>query len=120
MGLRNDLTEALGDAFSDPDLLADAVRSFTATHPADGAGSYDPATGSSTPAAEVYSGRGVFGSYAAEDIDGTRVLATDTHLVALQAEVTRAPMVGDRLADLAVVMVKQDPAAATWSVQLRG
>ena len=120
MGLRDDLTEALGDAFGDPELLGDAVRAFTAAHPTGGPGTYNPATGTVDPSTVAYSGRGVFGGFAAREIDGTRVLATDTKLVALQAEVARAPAVGDTLAGLAVIGVAQDPAAATWSIHLRG
>ena len=118
MGMRSDITEALADAFSDPDALADAVRSFTATREAPGV--YNPATGMTEPVVTPYTGRGVFARYGNRDIDGTRVLATDTRLIALQVEVTLAPAVGDRIADMAAIRVDQDPAAVTWIVQLRG
>lgn len=117
MGMRSDITDALAEAFSDPDALADAVRAFQAVRL--GPPAYDPITGESTPSNVPYSGRGVFAQYAARDVNGTTVLATDTRLIALQAEVTLAPAVGDRIADMAVVTVGQDPAAATWIVQLR-
>ena len=120
MGMRSDITEALAEAFSDPDALADAVRSFTATREAPGPGTYNPATGMTEPVVTPYTGRGVFARYGNRDIDGTRVLATDTRLIALQAEVTLAPAVGDRIADMAAIRVDQDPAAVTWIVQLRG
>ena len=118
MGLRSDITEGLADAFDDPDGLADAVRAFTARREV--RGPYDPDAGGPSVTVTPYTGRGVFAAYSNRDVDGTRVLATDTRLIALQAEVTLAPAVGDRIADMHAVRVDQDPAAATWIVQLRG
>lgn len=115
MGLRDELTADLAEAF-DTDL-ADAVTSFSASHP--GTPVYDPAAGGVTATPVAYSGRGVFASYRADQIDGTLILATDQRLTALQAEVTRAPVVGDTIAGMSVVRVEQDPAGATWTVQLR-
>ncbi|TKD43804.1 hypothetical protein [Azotobacter chroococcum] len=115
MGLRDDLQADLAEAF-DGDL-ADAVTSFTASHP--GPAAYDPATGTMTPTMTAYSGRGVFGSYRLDQVDGTLILSTDKRLTALQNEVTRAPAVGDTIAGMAVVRVEADPAAATWRCQLR-
>lgn len=115
MGLRDELTADLAEAF-DTDL-GDAVQSFTASHP--GTPAYDPATGGVTATPIAYSGRGVFAGYSLKDIDGTLVLATDKRLTALQAEVTRAPSVGDTIAGMTAVRVEADPAGATWRVQLR-
>ena len=115
MGLRDDLQADLAEAF-DGDL-ADAVTSFTASHP--GPAAYDPATGTMTPTMTAYSGRGVFGSYRLDQVDGTLILSTDKRLAALQNEVTRAPEVGDTIAGMAVVRVEADPAGATWRCQLR-
>lgn len=115
MGLRDELTADLAEAF-DTDL-ADAVTTFSASHPV--ALAYDPATGGVSAAPVSYTGRGVFGSYRADQIDGTLILATDKRLTALQAEVTRSPAVGDTIAGMAVVRVEQDPAGATWRCQLR-
>jgi len=115
MGLRDELTADLAEAF-DGDL-ADAVQSFTASHP--GAPAYDPATGAVAATPISYSGRGVFAGYRLDQIDGSLILATDKRLTALQAEVTRAPAVGDTIAGMTVARVEADPAAATWRVQLR-
>lgn len=115
MGLHDELTAELAEAF-DGDL-ADAVRSFSASHPV--APAYDPATGGVSAAAISYSGRGVFGDYRASQIDGTLILATDKRLTALQAEMTREPAMGDTIAGMSVVRVEQDPAGVTWAVQLR-
>lgn len=115
MGLRDDITADLAEAF-DGDL-ADAVTEFTAEHP--GPATYDPANGTMTPTMTTYSGRGVFGSYRLDQIDGTLILATDQELTALQAEVTRAPEVGDTIAGMKAQRVEQDPAGVTWNIQLR-
>lgn len=115
MGLRDELTADLAEAF-DTDL-ADAVTAFTAEHRA--AGDYDPGTGEEAVTVIAYSGRGVLTSYSHALVDGVNVLATDQQLTALQAEVTRAPEVGDTLHSMAVMRVEQDPAGATWQVQLR-
>lgn len=114
MGLRDDITDDLAEAFDDD--LADAVTEFAAEHP--GQAVYDPATGTMTPTMTAYSGRGVFGSYRLDQIDGTLILATDKELTALQAEVTRAPEVGDTLAGMKVKRVEQDPAGVIWQIQL--
>lgn len=115
MGLRSDIQADLAAAF-DGDL-ADAVTSFSASHP--GVSAYDPSTGGVTASPVAYSGRGVLDSYRADQIDGTLILATDKRLTALQNEVTRAPAVGDTIAGMSVVRVEQDPAGATWVCQLR-
>lgn len=115
MGLRDDLSADIAAAF-DTDL-ADAVRSFTASHP--GQSAYDPATGTMTATDEPYTGRGVFSGYRLDQIDGTLIQATDLQLLALQTEVTRAPEMGDTLDGMQVVRVEQDPVGATWRVQLR-
>lgn len=127
MGLRDELTADLAEAF-DSDL-ADAVTPFTGTR--QGEGEYDPILGVVTPTTITYAGRGVFGSYEHDLIDGTNILATDERLTVLQAELliteggepttTRAaPEVGDIIEGRAVVGVRQDPARAAWRIQLRG
>lgn len=127
MGLRDELTADLAEAF-DTDL-ADAVTSFTGTRQSEGG--YDPILGVVTSTTITYAGRGVFGSYEHDLVDGTNILATDERLTALQAELlitedgeptaTRAaPEVGDVIAGKVVISVRQDPAGATWRIQLRG
>lgn len=114
MGMRDDITADLAEAF-DSDL-ADNVTAFTAEHP--GPAAYDPATGTMTPTVTAYSGQGVFDFYRLDQIDGTLILATDQSLIALQAEVTRAPEVGDTIAGMKVKRVEQDPAGVIWQIQL--
>lgn len=126
MGLRDELTADLAEAF-DTDL-ADAVTAFTGIR--QGQGEYDPVTGVVTPGTVTYAGRGVFSAYEHDLIDGTNILATDERLTVLQAELLitengqpttarAAPEVGDIIEGKTVVSVRQDPARATWRIQLR-
>ena len=121
MGLRDDLQADIAEAFDDD--LADAVTAFTGSRTV--AGEYDPVTGSST-ATVAYSGRGVFGSFRQEEIDGAVIIATDTKLTALQNEVTldsdgspATPQVDDSLAGKTVKAVMKDPAQSVWVLALR-
>lgn len=123
MGLRDDIQADMAAAF-DGDL-ADAVRGFTATRQTV-SNTYDPATGTYLTSTTAYSGRGVFAGYAANEIDGQHILATDRKLIALQSEVARdsdgaafAPEVDDTLDGSRVVTVMKDPADAIYEVQLR-
>lgn len=127
MGLRRELQAELAQAF-DTDL-ADAVAVVDGSRSVPG--TYDPEKGGSTPATTLhYVGRGVFGQYKAREIDGTRILATDVRLKALQNELfvkdggtvtddPATPAIGDRIGGYRVMNVGQDAAKATWTIQLR-
>ncbi|WP_248920455.1 hypothetical protein [Pseudomonas entomophila] len=130
MGLRRELQAELAQAF-DTDL-ADAVAVVDGSRSVPG--TYDPEKGGSAPAATLhYAGRGVFGQYKAREIDGTRILATDVRLKALQNElfvkdgdavtevpaIPAIPAIGDRISGYRVMSVGQDAAKATWIIQLR-
>jgi hypothetical protein len=117
MGLRDEITAALAEAFSDPDGLADAVTDFTGSRLVDG--TYNPATGNFASGVLGYAGRGVFADYSARDIDGTLILTSDMKLTALQAEVSIVPMVGDKINGHTVMRVSADAAQATHVLQLR-
>lgn len=116
MGLRDEIAADLADAF-DTDL-ADAVQTFEGLRET-GQSSYDPVTEVWTPGLLIYGGRGVFGSYEAEMIDGINILRTDKKLLALQAEVDAVPQVADMINGSKVIAVSQDSAGATWNLQLR-
>lgn len=108
--------------------LADAVQAFTGSREVDG--SYDPVTGTVTGGTETYEGRGVFGSFKAEELT-QHIEATDAKLTALQNELlllddqnavteTQAePRVDDEINGQKVVVVMKDPAGVTWSLALR-
>ena len=115
MSLRTEIQADIAEAFDDD--LADAVTSFTGTREV--AGSYDPVTGTTTTTTETYTGRGVFGGYSVQEVDGQHILATDTKLTALQNELTGTPQEGDTIDGMEVVRIQKDPAAATWSLTLR-
>lgn len=127
MGIRSELQAELGQAF-DTDL-ADAVAPVDGTRSVPGA--YDPEKGGSTSATTLhYAGRGVFGQYKDREIDGTRILASDVRLKALQNELLMKegdqitanpaiPAIGDRISGYRVMNVGQDSAKATWTIQLR-
>lgn len=127
MGLRRELQAELAQAF-DTDL-ADAVAVVDGNRSVPG--TYDPEKGGSTPATTLhYAGRGVFGQYKAREIDGTRILSSDVRLKALQNELLMkdgdavtedpaTPAIGDRISGYRVMDVGQDPAKATWTIQLR-
>lgn len=128
MGMREELQAELAEAFDDPDGLADAVKPVEGSRKSSPV--YDPSTGTTTGGTVTYAGRGVFGNYLAKEIDGSLIQTTDEKLLILQNELfisatgvpnlTRAePQIGDTIGGKRVLNVSQDPAGATWTVQLR-
>ncbi|MQT83985.1 hypothetical protein GHN92_05305 [Pseudomonas sp. FSL R10-2964] len=127
MGLREEIQADLAEAF-DTDL-ADAVRAVSGARVV--AGEYDPITGSDTGGSTLnYSGRGVFSSYLAREIDGSLIQTTDEKLLVLQNELfvlldgaqtaeIAAPAIGDINSGKRVLNVSEDPAMATFTIQLR-
>ncbi|MGI3041145.1 hypothetical protein ACRTDM_05265 [Shewanella algae] len=121
MGLRDEITADIADAF-DGDL-ADAVKSFTGKRTV--ITGYDPITEQPVKQEITYTGRGTFGSYAVNIIDGVNVLATDTKLTCLQAEAVDSsgskftPEIDDVINGMKVIKVGKDPADVIWNIQLR-
>lgn len=127
MGLRDDLQRDLAEAF-DTDL-ADAVNPVVGVRKVQG--EYDPDSGTTTPEAITnYAGRGVFGKYLAKEIDGSLIQTADEKLTILQnelfitllgepTETLAVPEIGDVIGGKRAMNVSQDPAKATWTVQLR-
>ena len=138
MGLRDEIQADIGAAF-DSDL-SDAVGAFTLYF--DEAGGYDPATGQPSSTRHTYTGRGVFGNYGQNEVDGQHIIATDIRLTALRNELVdingsvATPKVGCLLVneegvndwlrffvqsydDYRVVSVGKDPAGPTYTLQLR-
>jgi hypothetical protein len=129
MSLRDDLQADIAEAFDDGDGLADAVTAFICTREVV-TGGYDPETGTTPQTTIGYQGRGVFGGFRQFEIDGSRILATDTKITALQNEIWRvengevtntpdAPQIDDVVNGLTVVDVRKDPADAAWIIQAR-
>lgn len=129
MGMREEIQADLAEAFDDPDGLADAVKPVAGSRTVKGG--YDPEIGGTVPASTIrYSGRGVFGSYLAKEIDGSRIQTEDVKLLVLQnelfeeqggqaSETPAAPKIGDQVSGYRVLNVSEDPAQATWTIQLR-
>lgn len=124
MGVRDDLQADLAEAFDAEDELADTMTEFTGSREV--TGEYDPANPAGGTSTVTYSGRGVFGDYARQEVDGQHILATDTQLLALQNEVTldadgspATPQVNDTINGMTVINVGKDSASATWDLQLR-
>ena len=129
MGMREEIQADLAEAFDDPDGLADAVKPVAGSRNVKGG--YDPEIGGTVPASTIrYTGRGVFGSYLAKEIDGSRIQTEDVKLLVLQnelfeerggqaSETPAAPKIGDQVSGYRALNVSEDPAQATWTIQLR-
>lgn len=127
MGLQDKLQTKLAKAFDGK--LSDAVRAVSGARVV--AGEYDPITGSDTGGSTLnYSGRGVFSSYLAREIDGSLIQTTDEKLLVLQSELfvllagsptseIAVPAIGDIISGKRVLNVSEDPAMATFTIQLR-
>ena len=120
MGLRDEITADIKEAF-DTDI-ADAVKPFTGSRAVQGEPSIEDIltnTVGSNSTIINYSGRGVFSSYAEIEVDNESIMANDVKLTALQSEVTTRPQLDDNINGYQVVAVNQDPASATFTIQLR-
>ena len=122
MGLRDELQADLAEAFDDD--LADAVTAFTgvrtvASETDDGVDDWMLPPDAVTDATLTYSGRGVFTDYSTYELDSDIINVTDVKLIVLQNEITAAPIADDKINGYSVVRVSQDPALATYEIQLR-
>lgn len=125
--MRQKLQSKLAKAFDNK--LADAVKAFTCTKEI-ATGEFDFATQTyPTTMVEAYSGRGVFGDYSRDYVKPTDYQVEDMKLTALQNEVVKdgepyKPENGDILTTpygplVIVGPIGEDPASATWVIQLR-
>ena len=120
MGLRDEITADIKEAFNTD--LADAVQPFTGSRTVQGEPSIEDIltnTVGSNSTTINYSGRGVFGGYSEFEVDSEDIKANDVKLTALQSEVTTRPQLDDVINGYQVVAVNQDPASATFAIQLR-
>lgn len=128
MGMREEIQAELAEAFDDPDGLADAVKPVLGVRKVQG--EYNPGNGTTPEVITNYAGRGVFGSYVSKEIDGSLIQTTDEKLTVLQnelfvtlqgipTEAVAVPRIGDIIGGKRALNVSQDPAGATWIVQLR-
>lgn len=114
--MRDKINRKVAKAFNGK--LADAVSDFTGVREVQG--EYKPSLGGGSHIPPItYTGRGVFGSYETNEVDGKYIFLTDEKLVALQDEVTGTPQLGDLINGKRVERVRQDPTRAVWIIQLR-
>lgn len=120
MSLRDEITAEVAAAF-DTDL-ADAVSHFTGSR-FEPSGPPDPINQTQPGETITYTGRGVFGSFGIQASEALNIPRTDIKLTALQAEVTGQPRIDDDIerdgVTYRVIHVGQDPAGATWTLQIR-
>lgn len=123
MSLRGDLQADLADAYGGD--LADAITVFTGERTVIFE-EYDPQEGSYPKITQTYTGRGVMSDYRVNEVDGQHILSTDTKLIGVlqsqllgEAGEVIAPAIDDMIDGLRVLDVAQDPAKATWTLQLR-
>lgn len=121
MGLRDEITADIAAAF-DADL-ADAVSEFTGSR-FEPSGPPDPISQTQPGQRIAYSGRGVFGGFGVQVSEALGILRTDIKLTALQSEVSGQPKIDDTIerggARYRIINVGQDPAGASYSLQIRG
>lgn len=128
MSLRDEITADIAEAFDND--LADAVSEFTGSR-FEPSGPPDPINQTQPGETISYSGRGVFGSFGIQVSEALGILRTDIKLTALQAEVSGQPKIDDELQEVdpetdepigpkyRVIHVGQDPAGASWTIQIR-
>ena len=89
-------------------------------------GVYDPATGKTGSATvSEFTGKAIFASYRQNEIDGSKILATDQKAILRQAEFDAAGKLTttDKLVrdgkSLTIVNVQQDAVSVMWVLQVR-
>lgn len=115
MGLKNEITTDLQDAFNTD--LKDAVTAFVGVRHTLSDDDWLE-NGNNTNKPYNYEGRGVFSSYHLGQIDGNAILANDVKLIVLQKECDEI-QIGDEINGLSVINITQDPAGVSMTAQLR-
>ena len=120
MGLKETILGAVKAGFGALGNLKESVtyKSFAASS------TYDPATGTVTRVETSYTLSGLFLEYAKRDIDGEQIKPHDQKFLFQQADLSVTPTLQDRItratgANWEIVGVSEDPAHATWEVQVR-
>ena len=112
--LKDLLTKELLFAFEND--LKDTYKPFTLTRTVI---TRDKRTDENTTLVNTILGHGVFGSFTAEEADGSINLVTDIKLLVIQDAFTGTPEEGDYINGYRVISVKKDPADVTWVLGLR-
>lgn len=118
MSLRTTLAKVVGSAFT---ALGDIVISATYRRTSS---TYNPATGSNTVTNTDYTVPMVLTSYSSFEVDKNVVLVSDRKCIVRQAAMSVSPNIAtDKVIAESktynIIRVTQDPAAATYTLQLR-
>ena len=119
MGLRETIQKAVQSGFKALGNLKETV-----TYKYQGVSTYNTTTGTFTRIETSFSIEGVFMEFKKEEIDGVTVKPNDQKFLFEQRVLSVNPRVTDRLLrsdDIhwEVMRVKEDPAHATWELQVR-
>lgn len=119
--IKNKVQSKVAKAFNTK--LIDAVTNFTCSKQVK-SGVFDYATQTyPVITAEVYSGRGVFGSYKKDLVKPLDYQIEDIKATVLQNEISQVPQIGDAWVtdkrQFKVLNIGADPTSSIWVVQLR-
>lgn len=119
MGLKETIASAVSAGFT---ALGNLIE--TVTYKAQGVSLYDTSTGTFTRVETSFSVSGIFVEYEKKEIDGAIVKVYDQKFLFQQALLTVKPKITDRLLRTdgrhwEVMAVAEDPAHATWELQMR-
>ena len=121
MGLKETIAGAVKSGFSALGNLAESVSYLAYS----ASSTYNPTTGTETRSETSYSVSGLFLEYSKRDIDGQQIKPHDQKFLFQQASLAVRPTLQDRLLRTdgkywEVISVSEDPAHATWELQMRG
>ncbi|AZQ95484.1 glutamate 5-kinase [Moraxella catarrhalis] len=115
--MRQEITADIANAFNTD--LADAVKDFTAKRVI--LSDDDWAVNDTQVLSTInYSGRGVFTSFSAHEIDNQTIMQSDVKLICLQDELTEIPQIDDEINEMKIISISHDPAEVSFTIQLRG
>ena len=120
MGLRETVQQAVLSGFTALGNLLESV-----TYKSQGTVGYTPTTtGVVTRPETDYTITGLFYEYKKQEIDGEQIKPHDMRFLCLQSVLAVTPKITDRIVRSTgkaweVISVKEDPAHATWELQMR-
>lgn len=118
MGLRSMIDKAVGTAFKVAGDIPQTLNYNSIT-----IGAYNPATGTTDTTTITHSIQYIPDAYKAHEIDGEAIKPHDHRVIIRQSTLPVVPKLTDTVViDLVtwnVVHFEQDPASATWTLQLR-
>lgn len=121
MGLRETIAAGIASGFQALGNVVESVSYLAYS----ASSSYSPTTGLVTRVETTQAIAGIFYDYTKREIDGSVIKPHDQKFICQQASFTTTPALQDRLTrsdgkSWEVLYVGQDPAYATWILQVRG